>query len=84
MNAEEAIFAWAERRLGFPMGSVRSVDFGTEQEGYCQTCEYTIGGVEVSWENPKSRKKNKIEYDFISLSSESFSSILEEILEKEL
>lgn len=77
MNAEAAAFAWAEKRLSLPRGSVTRIDFGQQQEGYCSTCEYTVTGVEVQYR----AKNNKVKYEFINLSYDSFTSVLEEILE---
>lgn len=82
MNYDEAVFAWAEGRLGLPKGSVTRVDFGTQDEGYCETCSYTVGGAEVAYSTDKDRKgRPKTRYDFISLGGESFGQILADILE---
>lgn len=85
MSYDGAVFAWAESRLNLPKGSVIRVDFGTQDEGYCETCSYTVGGADVAYTSKNTRKgaKNPLttKYDFINLGGESFAEILHEILE---
>lgn len=84
MSYDEAVFAWAEKRAHLPKGSVTRVDFGTQDEGYCETCSYTVGGAEVAYTAKNTRKNAKTatttKYDFINLSGESFAEVLAEIL----
>lgn len=85
MNYDEAVFAWAEGRIGLPKGSVTRVDFGTQDEGFCDTCSYTVGGAEVAYTTANKRKNAKTptttSYSFINLYGESFGTVLQEILE---
>ena len=85
MNAEEAIKNWAASRLNIKADSIRNVDFGTQEEGYCNTCSYTVGGVEVSYLTGKKTRGKKpvdeVKYSFISLGGESFTDVLKEILD---
>lgn len=77
MDADKAIKIWAGKRLGINPDFITSVEFGTEDEGSCETCSYTVGGVVVIWKD----KKNRPKYDFINLGYESFADVLNEILE---
>lgn len=83
MNYDEAVFAWAEGRLALPKGSVTKVKFGTEEEGYCDTCAYTVGGVDVHYNVPNKKNKNGIstKYGFIDLHGDSFTDVLAQIIE---
>lgn len=77
MNADKAINKWAGKRLGIHPDTITKVNFGTYDEGFCETCSYTIAGVEVSYKTKKGGTKS----EFINLGYESFADVLNEILE---
>lgn len=77
MNADKAINKWAGKKLGIDPSLITSVSFGTNDEGYCETCSYTVGGVEVTYKPKKGGTKS----EFINLGYESFADVLSEILE---
>lgn len=85
MNYDEAVFSWAEGRLNLPKGSVTRVDFGSQDEGFCETCSYTVSGADVAYTTKNNRKNAKnpttTAYKFINLGGESFGQILADILE---
>lgn len=76
MDAELAIKKWAGKKIGVKPENITRVDFGTRQEGYCSTCEYTVSGVEVTYKKGNSNSGR----DFISLDFTSFTDVLAEVL----
>lgn len=79
LDADKAINAWAAKKIGVHPDTIVGVDFGHKQAGYCDTCSYTVSGVEVSYRKKDARSTSS---EFISLDYYSFASILEEILEE--
>lgn len=83
MDYEKAVRKWAANRLGLNPDTIKSVDFGMDQKGYCETCSYDVVGVEVVHTIPNKKTKSgvSLNYEFIDLGYESFASVLQEILE---
>lgn len=77
---EAKIFAWAERRLNLPAGTVTNVDFGVDN-GYDCCSSYSSPGVYVFHSPPLTGRQRKPRYEerFIGLGGESLIDIILEI-----
>lgn len=82
---KDKVFMWAEQYLGLPAGTVTSVTFGTDEEGYSCCSNWASSGVWVTHNVPLTGRQRKPRTDdtFISLNGESLDVLIEAILEEE-
>lgn len=80
---KDKVFIWAEKCLNLPVGTVISVNIGTDEEGYSCCSNYASSGVWVTHSVPLTGRQRKPRTNdaFISLDWQSLDSLIEEILD---
>ena len=85
MDVDKIVFAWAERTLKLPEGSVTSVDIGTDEEGYSCCDNYASAVVWVTHSVPLTGRQRKPRFKdtIITIGGQDLASLIKEILELE-